>query len=410
MPYCKPLNVTLLLANKLPSQTAHALNLSTTHKGVEVNNSILIVSGAADIHAAAVEFALTRKGVNAVRWFSADFPTQQTCTFSITPSESQDTELYFHDCSDKKIEITCGSVRAIWFRRCPAPTMPETMHTGDKAVAELMWRSFNPQVASLAANKHTFLVNDYMSSNLANNKVVQLAKACRFKWKVPPTIISNDPMHIRKFISDHGNVVHKTLVPVAWNMSKDTAACTYTNTISLDDIESDISLQLAPGIYQQMIKKQYELRVTCFGNYIVAIEIDSQLSHKAKIDWRLDMESLPMKQVILPNYVATACRLFLRSIGLVFGAIDLIVTPDGDYYFLEINPQGQFLWVEAIVGVPMLDIFSEYLIAGKVEFDWSPDHEVITFREFLQYWDELSRREAADHRVPMASFTFDDVS
>src|SRR6267378_1479094 len=33
-------------------------------------------------------------------------------------------------------------------------------------------------------------------------------------------------------------------------------------------------------------------------------------------------------------------------LGLAFGCIDLIVTPEGEHIFLEVNEMGQFLWVE----------------------------------------------------------------
>lgn len=66
----------------------------------------------------------------------------------------------------------------------------------------------------------------------------------------------------------------------------------------------------------------------------------------------------------------------MRRMGLVFGALDFIVTPEGDYVFLEVNEQGQFLWIEELnPNIPILDMFVQFLTHGKRDFIWNPSYQ-----------------------------------
>jgi glutathione synthase/RimK-type ligase-like ATP-grasp enzyme len=71
--------------------------------------------------------------------------------------------------------------------------------------------------------------------------------------------------------------------------------------------------------------------------------------------------------VELDGDVAERCRRVMEALGLVFGAIDLVVTPAGETVFLEVNPEGQFLWVEEATGLPMVEALSDLLLEGCVD-------------------------------------------
>ena len=73
------------------------------------------------------------------------------------------------------------------------------------------------------------------------------------------------------------------------------------------------------------------------------------------------------------------------------------MTPSGEHIFLEVNPQGQFLFLETRAGLPLLDMFSEFLIAGTREFTWRDDHEIVRFAEFEPIWKETWRAEHERH-------------
>jgi glutathione synthase/RimK-type ligase-like ATP-grasp enzyme len=55
----------------------------------------------------------------------------------------------------------------------------------------------------------------------------------------------------------------------------------------------------------------------------------------------------------------------MRRLGLEYGAIDLRLTPDGEYVFFEVNPAGQFLFVEHACGLPISAALAARLAAGR---------------------------------------------
>jgi glutathione synthase/RimK-type ligase-like ATP-grasp enzyme len=82
------------------------------------------------------------------------------------------------------------------------------------------------------------------------------------------------------------------------------------------------------------------------------------------MDWRnIPSNELQVEEFELPPEIKEKCIVFMKEMGLLFGCFDFIVTPDGEYYFLEINEQGQFLWVEdRNPNIKMLDSFVRFLV------------------------------------------------
>ena len=134
------------------------------------------------------------------------------------------------------------------------------------------------------------------------------------------------------------------------------------------------------------MKKKYELRVTCFGDYLVAAKLNSQVHADGLIDWRaIRSEQMAIEPYDLPETVANNIRKFMRTIGIVFGSFDFIVTPEDDYIFLEVNEQGQFLWIEEYnPSFRMLDIFIQFLMNKSVDFKWDSngiEHSIQNYRD-----------------------------
>jgi glutathione synthase/RimK-type ligase-like ATP-grasp enzyme len=119
-------------------------------------------------------------------------------------------------------------------------------------------------------------------------------------------------------------------------------------------------------LFQAYVPKRSELRVTVVGERVFAAEIGSQATHHTRHDWRrYDMAHTPHTPHALPEPVARAAVALVRALGLVYGAIDLVLTPDGDYVFLEINPNGQYLWIEHLTGLPITAAIADHLIGAE---------------------------------------------
>ena len=109
------------------------------------------------------------------------------------------------------------------------------------------------------------------------------------------------------------------------------------------------------GIFQEYIEKAYEVRVTIIGNALFASKIDSQADPRGRTDWRdaVANQLVSVSTYSLPSVVANQCLSIVENFDLAFGAIDLICSPAGEYIFLELNCNGQWLWVEDETGQPL---------------------------------------------------------
>ena len=137
-----------------------------------------------------------------------------------------------------------------------------------------------------------------------------------------------------------------------------------------------------------MSKKKFELRIVYCGGYMVAAKLDSQSHDESKTDWRaMDATKLQLEPYQLPEKLANQIRQFMAQLGLVFGSLDFIVTPEGDYVFLEVNEQGQFLWLEEFnPELCILDIFVTFLLNPSNHFKWdqrNQTHAIKSYRDTI---------------------------
>ncbi len=206
-------------------------------------------------------------------------------------------------------------------------------------------------------------INDPFISNKSKVKFQQLLLAGKFGVKVPKTLITTQPEVAKDFFVSCGEeILIKTI---------------YTGNITIDGINQGISSKkvsksdfyrfyeticLAPTQLQEYVEKAFELRVTIIGENVFAVKIDSQAHEETKIDWRLHTKMNEHSIFKLPEKLISFCTSFLAEQQLLYGAIDFIVTPKGEYYFLENNPYGQYLWLEMETEIPLTEEICKLLI------------------------------------------------
>ena len=119
------------------------------------------------------------------------------------------------------------------------------------------------------------------------------------------------------------------------------------------------SVALAPTMFQPYVDKAFELRCVVMGDKIFAAKLDSQASEDSRIDWR---GGDPEHEIFeLPKSVQVSLRRLMDSFDLNFASLDMIVTPDGEFVFLELNPNGQWLWLEYELGMPLVATMADLL-------------------------------------------------
>lgn len=334
--------------------------------------TFLIISHHSDVHALAVQCALLNRGKRS-RYLCMDaYPF--VCAHSLKVSNSG---------SNSDIggltEANLESVDSIWFRR--------------RAITRIFdycepWSDEDFRRRTIAAyayglyewlaenNRDAIWVNHPHAAARANSKALQLQLARDNGFQIPDTLISNDPGEIRKFFSGRESTVVKSFIPFGWRKEDDGRIVALTSEIPCDfEIENE-SLRLQPAIYQDKIKKAFEVRYTIFGDYEFAIRIDSQRRKETHLDWRAaPPKHEEVSPIILPDSIRYRCRGLMQSLGISFGCFDLINNEEGEYIFLEVNEAGQFLWIEDLLPeYQILDAFSAFICRESFAC-WRPRDE-----------------------------------
>src|SRR6185503_15204514 len=176
--------------------------------------------------------------------------------------------------------------------------------------------------------------------------------------------VTNDPAAARQFFAEtDGQTVAKLLRPL--EISMDAAnSFVYTNRVREEDLGGAEALRHSPMVFQELIPKAFELRVAYVAGKTFAGALDATGTSRGHTDWRRAApEECRWQKAQLPTEVTTSLQVLMSELGLVFGAIDLICTPKGEYMFLEVNPGGEWGMLERDLGLPISDAIAEALLA-----------------------------------------------
>lgn len=324
---------------------------------------ILIISDPLDAHADRVQERLEALGAKFVRFDVASFPRGAAATCRIPARAGPEFRISVLQGGERH---DLEGVDAVWNRRPKRPVVADGMNAVDRDFARSESEQLITGAWRLLADR--FWLNPLPKARAAESKILQLARAKSQGLRVPDTIITNDPAEACAF-AERGQIAYKTLAFLERPPSNGRYHAVYTNIVTRADLASRAkSIALAPCLLQEYIPKRVEIRATVVGGEVFAAEIDSQQSERSKVDWRrYDFENVAYRKHDLPDDVAEKLLRTLGRLGLVFGCFDLILTPEGEYVFLEVNQAGQWYWIEILTGLPITDCVARLLrTAGKV--------------------------------------------
>lgn len=355
-------------------------------------NTVLILSVPGDKHAFAVSEALRLKGAQVFHWYPADFPSRSHETFRFV-SGSCDFSV-----RTGQEEIRYLMPSAIWYRRVGSNSDFGSLNSADHAFSRAQRQAFR-EGSLQAAFPHAFWVNPPATARLADNKLYQQSVALQVGMPTPDTLFSNSPTEIRRFIRDNGGrIAFKSFPAPAWQSASGVYSC-HTVYLGESDLVGDDLLSSTPGIFQAIVPKAYEVRLTMLGSFPLAVKILSQETKAGKVDWRLAYDELRMEPYEVPKQLVSLCSELMAKLSLVFGCFDFIVTPEGEHVFLEVNQQGQFLFLENYTGIPFLDAFSEFLIQGSRDFRWPVASYSIRYSDLSAQAQILAETSLSEHAV-----------
>lgn len=310
---------------------------------------VAIVTLAGDLHAYVirrelqeshgVEVAIiasdTLSGAGGLTWTNATFDS--TASDLALPTEDGGS-------------VAIADLDLVWWRRCHGkPTVPDAVT--DPQLRKLVIKDNRSALrgALLAAFRGTWISDPYATER-AQNKLLQLTVAREVGLTVPRTLVSTDPTAVRDFTRAHGGtVIAKTLTGLLGTSLE-------AGRVTLDSLADDDEITVSATIYQEEVPGTDHLRVMVFGDSVHTARIRSH-----ELDWRLanDMEVEP---VSADARLEDALRQVTRRLGLRMGVFDVKVRPDGEPVFLEVNPQGQFLFVEGMSDMPLGEAFAQFVV------------------------------------------------
>jgi glutathione synthase/RimK-type ligase-like ATP-grasp enzyme len=250
---------------------------------------------------------------------------------------------------------------AIWYMK---PQLPiELLRFKPVEYRQFIDRQFNAMRTALwSIFGQKKWINDPWSIQIAENKLYQLSIAAEKGFNVPETLVTSDPEKIKSFYKNHnGNIVVKLL-----SASPIIDHVIYTNKVTSEYLEKIESVKMSPSIFQDCIEKAYELRITVVGDKIFPVRIFSQVDESTSLDWRMkpklnDFE-VKMEETVLPEDIVSKIKSLMDKLNLRFGCIDMIVTSKGRYVFLEINPNGQWYFVQLRSGAKIAEAIADLLV------------------------------------------------
>jgi glutathione synthase/RimK-type ligase-like ATP-grasp enzyme len=301
---------------------------------------ILVLSTPRDEHAAEVLAELARRDAPATLLDLSEFPQRMGLTLRFRDGGHG----FAFGCAGKAgLDLDdCG---AVWWRRPQSPEVsPEVGRASHRHFA------LSESAEALTGLWHAldaYWMNDPACDQVASRKVYQLRVAQQVGLAIPETVITNCPASARELVARRGSggVVYKAF-------SATEAEWRETRLLREQELDLLESVRFAPVIFQEYVEAEVDLRITAVGDALYPAAIHSQES-RYKVDFRMDMGAARVEPATLPAEVTDGLRALMRRLGLVYGAIDMRRTPDGRYVFLEVNPSGQWLFVESRTGQPI---------------------------------------------------------
>ena len=315
---------------------------------------VLVLTYREDPHADSVCSFFDRVGVKYFRVSTEELPRDYSITF--------DSKSFLYRISDKSEEVEIDSSWSIWNRRVMNPDTKKGMPKDLSSVAidesEKTW-------VGLLISHQGRVVNTPQSQYYANNKIDQIRFASQFGdgIVIPDTLVTNNPDSVRTFYDVHNGKICFKLHKGAVVDSPNGHLVVYTNLVTDEHMRNVDLVSQNPSLFQEYIDKDFDIRIIATERSVTGIAIYSQQSELSKIDSRkYDFKNVPHRKIELPNNVKNFCNIILTNYGLHFGVLDFVYSKDRKYVFLELNPNGQWLWLEHESGYNLTKEVAENLL------------------------------------------------
>jgi len=299
---------------------------------------LFILTNSKDVTASYLVPALEKSGIPFVR-----FDTDLVLRTATMEFDAGHPKLRLNGCWHEPAQIS-----NIWYRRPEEFKTEGTEDTPEAKYARGEWTEF---LENFFAHVPKARWMNHPSANAgASRKLEQLSVAAHLGIKVPDTLVTQEPEKLKAFYAKHqGCIIAKPLSTGYVERRKSEAdSLIYTSRLDATDLESLDELSVCPTLFQQFVEKDYDVRITVVDSALVAVKLEAKESDGTQ---RCDIRRNNMVDVIhspidLPVHVTAGIWKLVKKYSLRFAAIDMVVSVTGDWLFLEINPNGQWAWID----------------------------------------------------------------
>jgi hypothetical protein len=331
---------------------------------------VLIVTMDDDSHADIMVEELNRRGVEVVRFHPEDFPVRSSVSL-FQAGDGWDGELRTQGRS-----VLLSQVRSAWFRRPQDPVLSDAVPPSLKEFSLLQARDVLWAMYALLDDR--WLASPH-ALRWAELKPLQLQAAARVGLRTIQTLVSNDREAVEQFrrrlAGEQAECAVKSL--------RSTRVITYDTKVWLPhtarwpaDLSPDAldGIELTPAIYQRYLRKRLEVRAVVIEDQVLAASVDPSLDELSADDVRRGELTRHWQPFHLPADVAAALVRLTAGFGLHVSSSDLILTPDDELVFLELNPNGQWLWLDLYAGLPLVRMVADVL-CGSFDNTTGREHD-----------------------------------
>lgn len=327
-----------------------------------MNSSVvLIIANKIDLHADKMVEVLTERGQSVFRWNTSDILDDTAGGWTI----DEDGSDWILTEQVSGMRLSKNEVKSAFYRRIGRPQY-SSQNLEDLAHEQFVNLEIREFVDGVLRETDCLWINHPNAIANALFRLPQRALARQVGFQIPRTIVTNDPGLAREFVKslrDEGKEI--SIKRLANSRMSFPFEFSFWNRRIPDNLLEEVcsAVKAAPTMLQEYVQKKVELRVVMIGDQHFCSIIHSQETRNSNEDWREgQFEGLRQERGELPNSIAQMCKALLQQLNLVFGAFDFIVTPDDRYVFLEVNPTGQWLWMETELNFPISATFADMLI------------------------------------------------
>ncbi len=316
--------------------------------------TVLVLTRQLDPVADLVVAELNTRGAPVVRLDPGDLPVRGSFTARLGGPEGwagvwrgQHRDLHF------------DTVSAVYWRR-PSPSRATADLPGDvRRWADAESRAgFRGVLDALPG----IWVNHPRVNSAAASTPAALAEAARCGLRVPRSVVTNDPEAAQEFVASlPGAVAAYKSIGTGGPVTRDGVTyASWTSKVHAEEVTDAVGL--SAHYFSEWIDKAYEVRLTVVGERLFASEIHAE-SEEARIDFRRDYDALTYKTCQVPDKIETRVLRLMRAFGLRYAALDFLVTQGGEWLLCDVNPNGQFGWIDEL-RQPITEALADILLGA----------------------------------------------